>query len=140
SMTLVVLLRAGVGGGLAVAGLMARGLTRAARDAASVANDVASGKLDSHIDTHRADEIGDLLKAMQRMQRDLRERIERDEAIASENLRIRTALDSSGTSVMITDPGRTIIYANAAVTQLLRHYDDEIRVALPGFEIDHLVG
>ena len=116
NMLLLTLLLAGIGGGLAVAWLIARSLTRAARDAASVANDVAGGKLDSHIDTRRADEIGDLLKAMQRMQRDLRERIERDQAIASENLRIRTALDSSGTSVMITDPGRTIIYANAAVT------------------------
>ncbi|MGY1407952.1 MCP four helix bundle domain-containing protein, partial [Luteimonas sp. A611] len=140
SMLLVVLLLAGIGAGLAVAWLIARSLTRAAREAASVANDVAGGKLDSHIDTRRADEIGDLLKAMQRMQRDLRERIERDQAIASENLRIRTALDSSGTSVMITDPGRSIIYANAAVIELLRHYDDEIRSALPEFETDRIIG
>src|SRR5690606_9215375 len=95
-------------------------LTRAARDAASVANDVATGKLDSHIDTSRADEIGDLLKAMQRMQRDLRERIESDQAVASENLRIRTALDSSGTCVMIADAQRQVIYANEAVAHLLR--------------------
>src|SRR5690606_24726210 len=140
SMLLLVLLLAGIGGGLAVAWLIARSLTRAARDAASVANDVASGKLDSHIDTRRADEIGDLLKAMQRMQRDLRERIERDQAVASENLRIRTALDSSGTSVMITDPGRTIIYANAAVTELLRQHDDQIRSVLPEFETDRIIG
>src|SRR5690606_2490854 len=140
NMLLVTLLLAGIGGGLAVAWLIARSLTRAARDAASVANVVAGGKLDSHIDTRRADEIGDLLKAMQRMQRDLRERIERDQAIASENLRIRTALDSSGTSVMITDPQRAIVYANAAVTELLNHYADEIHSALPAFEADGIIG
>ena len=137
---LMILLLAGIGTGLAVAWLVARNLTRAAREAVGVANDVAGGKLDSHIDTSREDEIGDLLKAMQRMQRDLRERTERDQAIAGENLRIRTALDSSGTSVMIADPARTIIYANAAVTELLRQYDEDIRTDLPDFEIDHMVG
>src|SRR5690606_32672259 len=140
SLMLVSLLLAGIVAGLAVAWLMARSLTRAAREAASVANDVAGGKLDSHIDTTRADEIGDLLKSMRRMQHDLRERIERDQAIAGENLRIRTALDSSGTSVMITDPQRTIIYANAAVTALLQEHEDEIRSALPEFQLDQLVG
>ncbi|MGJ4730928.1 methyl-accepting chemotaxis protein [Luteimonas sp. SDU101] len=140
NLLLVTLLLAGIGAGLAVAWLMARSLTRAAREAAGVANDVAGGKLDSHIDTSRADEIGDLLKAMQRMQRDLRERIERDQAIASENLRIRTALDSSGTSVMIADPDRKVIYANAAVTGLLHHYEEQIHSALPELEIDRIVG
>ncbi len=140
NLMLVTLLLAGIGAGLAVAWLMARSLTRAAREAAGVANDVAGGKLDSHIDTSRADEIGDLLKSMRRMQHDLRERIERDQAIAGENLRIRTALDSSGTSVMITDPQRTIIYANAAVTELLQHYEEEIRSALPEFGAEAIIG
>ena len=140
SMLLVLLLLAGIGSGVVIAWLMARSLTTAVREAASVTQDIANGKLDSHIDTRRADEIGDLLKSMQRMQRDLRERIERDEAIASENLRIRTALDSSGTSVMIADPARTIIYANAAVTDLLRQYDADVQVALPEFDIDALLG
>src|SRR5690606_16578227 len=134
------LLLAGIGGGLAVAWLMARSLTRAARDAASVANDVATGKLDSHIDTSRADEIGDLLKAMQRMQRDLRERIERDQAAASENLRIRTALASSGTRVMTADAERKVIYANQAVADLLRQYQDDVRASLPEIEPAQLVG
>ena len=140
SLLLVVLLLAGIAGGLVVAWLMARSLTSAVREAAAVSQDVANGKLDSHIDTSRADEIGDLLKSMQRMQRDLRERIERDQAIAGENLRIRTALDSSGTSVMIADPSRTVIYANAAATGLMRQYEDEIRSAVPEFDVDQVIG
>ena len=137
---LVTLLLAGIAVGMLVAWLMARGLTRAMRDAVGVASDVANGKLDSHIDARRADEIGDLLRAMQRMQRDLRERIERDQAVAAENLRVRTALDSSGTSVMITDPDRTIVYANGAATELLRHHEERIRAVMPEFRIEHLVG
>jgi methyl-accepting chemotaxis protein len=139
SLTLVLLL-AGIAVGLAVAWAMARNLTRAAREAAAVANDVAAGKLDTTIDTRRSDEIGDLFRAMQRMQHDLRERIERDQAIASENLRIRTALDSSGTCVMITDAAHRVIYANHAVADLLRQYQDDVAVALPGFEPGQLVG
>ena len=137
---LVTLLLAGIAAGMVVAWLMARGLTRAMRDAVGVASDVANGKLDSHIDARRADEIGDLLRAMQRMQRDLRERIERDQAVAAENLRVRTALDSSGTSVMITDPDRTIVYANTASTELLRHHEERIRAVMPEFQIDRLIG
>ncbi|NLW96254.1 MAG: HAMP domain-containing protein, partial [Xanthomonadaceae bacterium] len=134
------LLVAGIAVGLVVAWLMARNLTRAAREAAVVANDVAAGKLDSHIDTRRADEIGDLFRAMKRMQHDLRERIERDQAVASENLRIRTALDSSGTCVMITDAQRRVIYANQAVADLLRQYQDDVHASLPGLEAGELVG
>ncbi|NYZ61836.1 methyl-accepting chemotaxis protein [Luteimonas deserti] len=140
SVLLAVLLLAGIAGGLIVAWLMARSLTSAMRAAVGVTNDVAGGKLDSHIDASRGDEIGDLLKAMQRMQRDLRERIERDQAIAGENLRIRTALDSSGTSVMIVDPSHKVIYANTAVTALLRQYSDDIRTTLPDFNVEHLIG
>src|SRR5690606_16537438 len=92
------------------------------------------------IDTRRADEIGDLLKAMQRMQRDLRERIERDQAVASENLRIRTALDSSGTCVMIATPAREVIYANQAVVDLLHLYQDSIQDSLPELDASQLVG
>ena len=140
NLLILVLLLAGICAGLAVAWLMARNLTRATREAAEVANDVATGKLDSHIDTGRADEIGDLLKAMQRMQRDLRERIERDQAVASENMRIRTALDSSGTCVMIANPAREVIYANQAVVDLLHLYQDSIQDSLPGLDASQLVG
>ncbi len=140
SALLAILLLAGIGGGFVVAWWMARSLTSSMREAVGVAEDVAGGKLDTVIDTSRADEIGDLLRAMQRMQRDLRERIERDQAVAGENLRIRTALDSSGTSVMIADPDRNIIYANGAVTRLLQQYDEQIHVALPEFELDGLLG
>src|SRR5690606_5605550 len=93
-----------------------------------------SGKLDGHIDTTRSDEVGDLLQAMQRMQRDLRERIERDQAIASENLRIRTALDYSSTGVFISDVNNEIVYANRALQQSLVEHAEEVRRDLPEFD------
>ncbi|PJJ99550.1 methyl-accepting chemotaxis protein [Lysobacteraceae bacterium NML91-0213] len=136
----VIMLLAGVAGGLAIAWFVAAALTRSLRRAVDVANAVAAGQLDNEIDADRADEIGDLLKAMQHMQGDLRARIERDQQVAGENLRIRTALDSSGTSVMIADPQRNIIYANQAVTTLLGQYEAEIHKDLPHFDFNNLVG
>src|SRR5690606_27387936 len=65
----------GVSAGLLLVWLFARSLVNSMRGAVNVANEVANGKLDGQIDVTRADEVGDLLRAMQRMQRDLRERI-----------------------------------------------------------------
>ncbi|WP_435574589.1 methyl-accepting chemotaxis protein [Alterluteimonas muca] len=136
----VIMLLAGVAGGLAIAWFVAAALTRNLRRAVDVSNAIAAGQLDNEIDADRGDEIGDLLKAMQQMQGDLRARIERDQLVAGENLRIRTALDSSGTSVMIADPERRIIYANQAVTTLLGQYEAEIHKDLPHFDFNNLVG
>ncbi len=134
SMLMLIALLGGAALGLVLVYLFARSLVGSVRGAVSVANEVASGKLDGHIDTSRADEVGDLMQAMQRMQRDLRERIERDEAIASENLRIRTALDYSSTGVFLSDANQQIVYANSALQQSLVEHADELRKDLPGFD------
>ena len=138
---IVIMLLAGIGGGLAIAWLLARGLTGSMREAVAVANDVAGGKLDSRIDTSRQDEIGDLLRAMQRMQHDLRERTERDQKVASENLRIRTALESSTTGQIITDRDLDVVYTNPALRHMLDGYAAQIAEALPGIDPERpLVG
>lgn len=136
----IVMLLAGVLGGMAIAWIFASMLTRSLGRAAGVANAIAEGKLDNDIQIETRDEIGDLLQAMQHMQHDLRERIERDQQAAGENLRIRTALDSSSTSVMIADAARNLIYANEAAHALFSEYETEIRKHLPGFDHRNLVG
>ncbi|MBO9716845.1 MAG: MCP four helix bundle domain-containing protein, partial [Pseudoxanthomonas sp.] len=141
SSTLIVLmLLAGIAGGMAIAWWLARGLTLAMREAVGVAHDVAGGKLDSRIDASRYDEIGDLLKAMQRMQHDLRERTERDQKVANENLRIRTALESSTTGLIITDRDLQVVYTNPALQHMLDGYAEQIVSALPGVDLAQLNG
>ena len=58
---------------LALAGLLgwsiSRSISGSVGEALRTANDVAAGKLDGKIDTSRTDEVGQLLSAMQRMQR-----------------------------------------------------------------------
>ncbi|WP_024890262.1 methyl-accepting chemotaxis protein [Luteimonas huabeiensis] len=139
ALVLVVLL-AGVVGGLAIAWAFARQIARSLEGAVHVANEIAAGNLDNEIAVDGQDEIGRLLAAMQRMQDDLRARIERERHEAGENLRIRTALDGAGTSVMIADPSLTVIYANHAVAALFDEYAGEIRKDLPDFDPARIVG
>src|SRR5690606_31899058 len=132
---IVVMLLVGIAGGIAIALLIARSLASSMRVAVTVANDVADGKLDSRIDTSTADEIGDLLRSMQRMQHDLRERTERDQAAAAENLRIRTALGSSSIGLMITDASYHIAYTNPSLVAMLQGHADQIALALPELDL-----
>ncbi len=124
----------GAGAGVLLVWLFARSLVNSMRGAVNVANEVASGKLDGQIDTNRADEVGDLLRAMQRMQRDLRERIETEQIVANENLRIRTALDYSSTGVYLTNSALEIVYANRALQDTLAQYHDEISAGLDHYD------
>ncbi|OAX85812.1 chemotaxis protein [Xanthomonas nasturtii] len=139
SLTVMVLL-IGIVGGLGLAFLFARSIVKNMRGAVSTATEIAGGKLDGQINVQGQDEVGELMRSMQRMQRDLRERIERDQKIADENLRIRTALDKSSTATFITDTDRTIIYANEAFTKLVAHYQGSIRLASSDFEAGQIIG
>jgi len=141
SSTLVtVVLCLGILGGLVLAWLIARSLSAAMGSAVKVANAVASGDLAGHIAINRRDEIGELMLALQRMQKHLRERIERDQIIASENLRIRTALDNSSTATFITDTDRNVIYANASFKRTLAQHEENLRQVSPEFDGTQLVG
>ncbi|MFT3668544.1 MAG: methyl-accepting chemotaxis protein [Pseudoxanthomonas sp.] len=108
--------------------------------AVRVADDIARGKLDSVIETGRGDEIGTLMQAMRTMQGNLRERIERDEVVARESLRIRTALEEVTTNVMIADADRTIVYANRPLMKMLADVEQDLRRDLPAFDVRTVVG
>ncbi|WP_411834786.1 methyl-accepting chemotaxis protein [Pseudoxanthomonas mexicana] len=120
--------------------LIARAVSRPIVTAVRVADEVAGGKLDGHIDTNRNDEIGALLKAMQRMRQDLRERMERDRKAADENLRIRVALDNVASNVMMADADRNIIYGNRPLMEMLSRVEQDLRRDLPSFNVASLIG
>ncbi|AGH77380.1 methyl-accepting chemotaxis protein [Xanthomonas citri pv. citri] len=139
TLTLVVLL-IGIAGGLGLAFLFARSIVKSMRGAVTTATEIAGGKLDGQINVQGQDEVGELMRSMQRMQRDLKERIERDQEIADENLRIRTALDKSSTGTFITDPERVMIYANDAFKKIVAQYESSIRLASPEFDASKVIG
>jgi len=62
------------------------------------------------------------------------------EQAASENARIRMALDATSTSAMIADAQGTIVYMNKSVSTLLNEAEADIRKDLPDFRAAGVVG
>ncbi|MFV3305050.1 methyl-accepting chemotaxis protein [Pseudomonas sp. NY15181] len=65
---------------------------------------------------------------------------EREQRIAGENARIKSALDNCSTNVMIADGERNIIYMNKTVTAMLQNAEADLRKALPSFSVNKLMG
>ncbi|KAB7768205.1 methyl-accepting chemotaxis protein [Xanthomonas maliensis] len=101
--------------------------------------DVAAGRLDNPIQVDREDEVGRLLASARQMRDDLRTRLERDHLIASEALRVRTALDDVSANVMIADAQRRIIYVNRPLQRMLTAVQDDLRRDLPHFDASALI-
>ena len=76
------------------------------------------------------------LKAAEEEQR----RLENERQHAMENLRIRTALDNVGSSVMVADQDYNIIYLNKTLEKMFKDAEGELRQVLPNFNADRLIG
>lgn len=70
----------------------------------------------------------------------VRERLQAAARAASENTRIKSALDNCSTNVMIADGDRNIIYMNKTVTSMLQNAEADLRKALPSFSVSKLLG
>ncbi|MBS0373439.1 MAG: PAS domain-containing protein, partial [Proteobacteria bacterium] len=86
------------------------------------------------------DEAGEVVGALARMQANLKERTEREQRVAAENARVRTALDRVSVGVMLADNDGQIIYCNDAVGEMFRLQLAEVRKALPHFDPERIVG
>jgi methyl-accepting chemotaxis protein len=102
--------------------------------------EIEKGNFESAIRVTTRDELGTLLSGLDRMQSRLRERTERERAVALENGRIRTALDRVSTGAMLADPGGKIIYANDAMQAMFRSRAADLRSKLPSFDPDRILG
>jgi methyl-accepting chemotaxis protein len=77
-------------------------------------------------------EWADLTEALQ-AEEAAAQRLEEERRQATENLRIRTALDQVGSAVMVADSDYNIIYMNHALQHLFREAEPALRRSLPGF-------
>ncbi len=82
--------------------------------------------------------VGTLVEWEDKTERVAKERAEREQA--QENARIRQALDVCDTSVMMADADMNIIYTNNAVNEMLKNRQNELKSALPKFDVNRLVG
>ena len=110
-----------------------RSITQPLAGALGVADAVASLQLDNQIDTSGKDQVSDVMHALEKMQAQLKARIESDRLAADETLRIKVALDVTSNSVMVADPDGRIIYCNAAVLEMMRLAESDLRKELPNF-------
>lgn len=59
---------------------------------------------------------------------------------ANENARVKLALDSVNTNVMIADIDANIVYLNESVVTMMRNAQNDIRKELPNFDANNLKG
>ncbi|HOY21606.1 MAG TPA: methyl-accepting chemotaxis protein [Cellvibrio sp.] len=114
--------------------LILQGLGADPEELKRVTTSVAQGHLDLSIVVKKGD--GSVMSAVADMVDSLKEGLAR----ATENQRIRSALDSSSTNVMIADNERKIIYLNASVLNMLRTAEADIRAVLPHFSVEKILG
>jgi methyl-accepting chemotaxis protein len=101
---------------------------------------LSAGKYDNPLGITRNDEIGQVLQGLETMQNRLGFEVTETKRVADEMARIKIALDSVSTGVMIADQDRNVIYANPSVQRLLKRAEADIRTRLPQFDANRLVG
>ncbi|MGB0128605.1 MAG: nitrate- and nitrite sensing domain-containing protein, partial [Rhodocyclaceae bacterium] len=128
-----------IGLGMVIVGGIVRQMGGEPAFAAKIAESIAAGRLDNDIPLGKGDSRS-LLASMKEMQRQLRERIEAERKVAADSLRIQSALDKASTNMMVADNDGQIIYMNAAVSQMMRVAESDMRKDLPNFRAEKLLG
>lgn len=105
-----------------------------------ISSSIATGNLNNEISSTGKDELGQLSRAFESMQTQLRQRMEEDKQIADEALRINEALNKVTRSVLIADTYDNIIYANESAIQLFQQAESAIREELSNFKVENLLG
>lgn len=100
----------------------------------TIANAVANGNL--NVNLPAIENKSSVLAATAAMVKSLRENLIK----ATENQRIRTSLDYASTNVMIAGIDHKIIYVNKAAEQMFRAIESNLKVDLPGFSAEKIIG
>jgi methyl-accepting chemotaxis protein len=125
---------------LALSWLITRAMAQPLAHAISVFGSISAGRYDNRIHIQGMDEAAQVLGALGEMQGKLRTQIERERAVAAENMRIRQALDKVSTSVVLGDAQHRIIYLNETAQSTFVRNQSEIRRSIAQFDAQHLQG
>jgi methyl-accepting chemotaxis protein len=104
---------------LSLATLITRALANPLHQAVSVFAAISAGRYESEVSVRGTDEANQVLRALEDMQGKLRTQIETERHVAAENTRIRHALDTASTSVLVADGQHRIVYLNATAQATL---------------------
>lgn len=94
---------------------------------------IAEGHFDNDISTENTDEFGQLLTAIDSMQQTLKDN-------QAQVGRLASAVEGSTTNIMMADLDGNIVYANPAVSKMLRRREERLRTVFPSFSVDNVVG
>lgn len=95
---------------------------------------VARGDINVSVNAIKGD--GSVISAVADMVNSIREGM----AASVENFRVKQALNSTSSNVMLADNDRNIIYMNKAVEAMLKRVEPDLRKALPQFSVDKVLG
>jgi methyl-accepting chemotaxis protein len=115
---------------------------------------IEAGRYENKITVDTTDEPGQVLGSLDKMQTTLRNRIEADRAVLTENermlaenrrmlaenTRVRQALDNAGTIVVVVDEKHEIVYANETAKSTFARLQPDMQRELPQFSKAPLVG
>lgn len=103
-------------------------------------NQVSQGNYFDWIESQRDDDIGRLLQMIKMTQIKLGFDVMDAREQAATSKRIKTAVDSVSTNVMLADQNYNIIYINPALQRMMKQAEADIREVIPGFNADKLLG
>lgn len=109
-------------------------------DAQLAASRIAKLDLDSPVPHRGDDELGRLLKSLDEMRSDLRRRIDAEREVAAENSRVRNALDSSSSGMVILDADDRVAYVNPAAGRMIAAAEVHLRQQQPDFLASRVIG
>jgi len=102
--------------------------------------ELAQGNYRFDVKVSNDDEINEVLQYLKIMQIKLGFEVEDMKRTANEATRIKIALDSVSTNVMIADNNRNIIYMNDSIYPMLQNAQEDLRKELPSFDVAKLLG
>jgi methyl-accepting chemotaxis protein len=119
---------------------VARSIKRPLARAVAVAEGIAAGRLDNPIGEVGRDEAGQLLSALERMQKQLLDRAKSDLVKVSEMARVKQGLDVVATNVMVSDADLNVVYVNESIKKMLGEAEADIKKDIPSFSAADVVG
>ena len=120
--------------------LVSRTMSQSFSRAKSAFAAIGAGEYEVDVPLSGSDEVSDLLRSLEEMRTNLKERVEEDARKAAEASRIKQALDSVTANVMVADGDLNIIYFNDTVLEMFRNAEQDIRKDLPNFNVNELMG
>lgn len=105
-----------------------------------VLGEMSKGDLTARIDRELVGEFETVRQDLHASLDRLHEKELKEQKIASENLRIRSALDTCQTNVMVADENYNIAYMNETMQEMMRDAEADLRKELPHLNANDLLG